>query len=161
MRSTHRARNVFTIGYAGHTPESFLETIQAKRITLLVDIRTTPISRKPGFSKSALAARLAKEGIRYEHLRILGSPAELRHKLHETGDYDTFFQSYREYLRSQPSGLGEIAELAEGQRMCLMCVESCPDECHRSIVAQELLPLLGHGVTISHLLAPCNHSKES
>jgi uncharacterized protein (DUF488 family) len=35
--------------------------------------RRVPLSRKPGFSKSALAARLEANGISYIHLKGLGA----------------------------------------------------------------------------------------
>ncbi|SEM69999.1 DUF488 domain-containing protein [Nonomuraea pusilla] len=41
---------------------------------LLVDVRLTPISRKRGFSKTALATALAAAGIACRHMRALGNP---------------------------------------------------------------------------------------
>ena len=44
-------------------------------VTRLVDVRLTPISRKPGLSKTALGRELAAVGMVYEHRRELGNPA--------------------------------------------------------------------------------------
>ncbi|PPJ18215.1 hypothetical protein C5E45_10195 [Nocardia nova] len=38
-------------------------------VATVVDVRLTPISRKPGLSKTKLSAALAEAGIRYVHLR--------------------------------------------------------------------------------------------
>jgi hypothetical protein len=40
----------------------------------LIDVRDVPLSRKPGFSKSALQANLEAHGIAYVHLKGLGDP---------------------------------------------------------------------------------------
>ena len=45
-----------TIGYEGAALEDFLATLAAARVTTLLDIREAPVSRRPGFSKRALAA---------------------------------------------------------------------------------------------------------
>jgi hypothetical protein len=39
----------------------------------LVDVRLTPISRKPGFSKRRLTEALTESGIEYVHLPVLGN----------------------------------------------------------------------------------------
>lgn len=149
MRS--RKHVLYTIGYAGHTLNTFIQTLQAKHVSVLLDIRMTPISRKKGFSKSALHQALYDAGITYRHIRTLGSPAELRHSLHTNKDYNAFFASFRAYLQCQEQSLHQAAELVELEQVCLMCVEKCPDECHRSIVADAIVDTLGCGVAIQHL----------
>lgn len=149
-----RTTQLYTIGYAGFTPDQFVEALRAKRISMLLDVRMTPISRKRGFSKTALHDALDQAGISYQHMRMLGSPKELREDLNASGDYDTFFDKYRDYLMSQEEGLQQAAHLALLQSVCLMCVEQCPKECHRSVVADALSTMLGNRVTVHHLPAP-------
>lgn len=43
-----------TIGYEGISIETFLRRVQEYGIEIIIDIRANPISRKPGFSKTAL-----------------------------------------------------------------------------------------------------------
>lgn len=45
---------------------------------MLVDVRLTPLSRKPRLSKTKLAAALADVGIEYVHHRALGNPKDNR-----------------------------------------------------------------------------------
>jgi uncharacterized protein (DUF488 family) len=56
------------------------------RIDVLLDIREIPISRRRGFSKTALRQTVEGAGIAYRHERRLGSPKVLRHKLRSDGD---------------------------------------------------------------------------
>jgi uncharacterized protein (DUF488 family) len=150
-------RHLYTIGYAGHTLESFIQTLQTKHISLVLDIRMTPISRKKGFSKTALSQAMEAAGIRYQHLRTLGSPKELRQHLYAEGNYAAFFNAFRAYLGSQKDSLHQAAKLVSTRPVCLMCVEQCPDECHRSVVAEAIVQELGKRVIIQHLPAPTYH----
>ncbi len=152
-------QQLYTIGYAGHTLETFIETLQAKHIAVLLDIRMTPISRKRGFSKTALSQAIESAGITYQHLRTLGSPKELRRRLQTEGNYEAFFDAFRTYLDLQQESLLHVAELASAQRVCLMCVEQCPDECHRSVVAEAIAQVTGKQIAIRHLPAPTAASK--
>lgn len=49
---------VYTSGYEGKTIDGFVRQLKEHGIALLVDIRELPLSRKPGFSKSAIQAAL-------------------------------------------------------------------------------------------------------
>lgn len=147
-------QTLYTIGYAGHTLDSFVRALRANRISILLDVRMTPISRKKGFSKRALHRALAEAGINYFHFRPLGSPAELRHNLWADKNYDAFFSAFRIYLRDQKQSVSEAAELVSEGNACLMCVEKRPNECHRSVVADAIAEKLGHDVMIRHIPAP-------
>ena len=47
-----------TIGYEGKTVEEFLHQLDAAGVALLIDVRAVAASRRPGFSKTALAGAL-------------------------------------------------------------------------------------------------------
>ncbi len=47
---------VVSIGYEGRDVEELLTSLQRHRVGILVDVRLTPLSRKPGPSKKGLAA---------------------------------------------------------------------------------------------------------
>src|SRR5690606_33391533 len=63
---------IATIGYQATTVPAFLHSLTQEGVELLVDVRAVASSRRPGFSKTALAANLASVGIDYLHLRGLG-----------------------------------------------------------------------------------------
>lgn len=56
-----------TIGYQGAPLPAFLATLKAARVTLLLDVRGLPLSRRKGFSKTPLSEALMRIGIGYRH----------------------------------------------------------------------------------------------
>ena len=63
-----------SVGYEGRTPAEMVALLRAQRVSRVLDIRELPLSRRRGFSKTALAERLRKAGIEYRHLRFAGNP---------------------------------------------------------------------------------------
>lgn len=126
----------YTIGYEKKTIEQFLKLLEAKKIGTLVDVRKNPISQyKPEFSKGNLEETLKKNGIRYVHYPDLGVPSEIRRKLGETGDYDSFFEQYDENVVPK---LDEADLETLGYPIVIMCVELDPTKCHRHRIALAL-----------------------
>ena len=82
---------LYTVGYEGRSIDDFVTILKSAGVTRLIDVREIPLSRKRGFSKSALKQRLDDESIAYVHYKELGSPSEIRHKLKEDWDYNYFF----------------------------------------------------------------------
>lgn len=142
---------VLTIGYEGRTVEDFIQGLLSSGVQILVDVRWTPISRKPGFSKSTLKAALESAGIQYVHIRALGAPASLRRNLYKRGLKEEFFLEYRKHLLENESALREAAELVDRGTSCLLCVERRPHDCHRHIVAEELQSLSQGPLRVEHL----------
>lgn len=130
-------RPLATIGYQGATPHSFLRALQDARIELLVDIRAVASSRRPGFSKTKLAAGLADAGIDYVHLRALGTPADGRAAA-RAGHHTEMRKIFLAHMRTADAqdALADLVELVRsGRRVSLLCFEADPAHCHRSIVA--------------------------
>ena len=69
---------IFTIGYEATTMADFLSALTGAGVQRVIDVRALPLSRRPGFSKSSLAAALNEVGIDYVHLKALGTPKEGR-----------------------------------------------------------------------------------
>jgi len=142
-----------TIGYEGHTLESYLTILLKSGVTLLCDVRRNPISRKYGFSKNTLARGCEGVGIRYEHLPELGIASEQRQSLDTQADYDALFADYeRTWLPKQGSALKKIQGWIEaGERVTLTCYEHQPNQCHRHCVAEALAGKASKDLTAKHL----------
>jgi uncharacterized protein (DUF488 family) len=69
---------LLTIGYEGRTANELLSELAQAHVTALVDVRLTPLSRKPGLSKRRLANQLAQVNIWYLHMPALGNPRDNR-----------------------------------------------------------------------------------
>ncbi len=131
---------VYTIGYEGKTIKQFIAKLKFLSIDQLVDVREIALSRKNGFAKTALKRELEANGIVYKHLPELGSPREIRHKLHADGNYDEFFKEYSKYLDTEEpqKALVKLGELAHMRRTVIMCFEYHVDRCHRKIIKERL-----------------------
>jgi len=124
----------FTIGYEATTVADFLAALKAAGVKRLVDIRALPLSRRPGFSKSALRAALAEEGIAYDHFRALGTPAAGREAARKGRQVD-LERIYAEQLEL-PEAMAATAQLfalADEAPTALLCFERDPAGCHRSL----------------------------
>ena len=129
-----------TIGYEGTTVDRLLEALEAARVQVLVDVRAVASSRRPGFSKTALAGAIEGAGMKYVHLRPLGTPADGRAAA-RAGRHDEMRGIFLEHLAT-PDAHAALASLADmvaaGAKVCLLCYEAEPAHCHRTIVAEEL-----------------------
>jgi uncharacterized protein (DUF488 family) len=130
---------VYTIGYEGTDIERFVVTLKAVGVRVLADVRAVALSRKKGFSKTALKARLATEGIEYLHFSDLGDPKPGREAA-RAGRYDEFRRIYGKHIAGAAarSALVALRKTIEAAPSCLLCFERDPKECHRSIIAREL-----------------------
>jgi hypothetical protein len=142
-----------TIGYEGHSLESYLNVLLHADVTLLCDVRRNPISRKYGFSKKALSRGCDGVGLKYEHLPELGIDSRQRRNLNTQADYDALFVDYRESsLPLQTAALETLKAWADaGERIALTCYEHLPQQCHRHCVADALAHRFGKGFSPTHL----------
>ena len=103
-----------------------------------MDVRAYPASRRhPQFSREPLSATLADAGISYEWQgKALGGYRKL---------------PYPEHMKTPAFREAAAALAARAERVCIMCAESNPDDCHRLHIA-DWLAARGHRVV--HLLAP-------
>src|SRR6201985_3473525 len=105
-----RAKKLFTIGYEQTPAKSVLDELEAAGVKLLVDVRAVASSRRPGFSKSQLAAGLDERGISYLHLRGLGTPKSGREAA-RSGDMKALTKIYSAHLKT-PQAKEEMDELS-------------------------------------------------
>jgi uncharacterized protein (DUF488 family) len=143
-------RSFYTIGYEGSRVEEFVATLRHAGVETLIDVRDLPLSRKPGFSKSALAENLEANGIAYVHLKGLGDPKPGREAA-RVGEYALFRRIFGRHMATDVAqrDLERAVELVRGQPCCLMCFEQDHCNCHRSIVADHIVEHTG--LRLKHL----------
>jgi uncharacterized protein (DUF488 family) len=130
-------QTLFTIGYEKALPAAVLGELKRAKVDLLVDTRAVAASRRPGFSKRQLAAALDEAGIAYIHLQKLGTPAQGRQAA-RAGDFEALWRIYDKHIKTPEAqdALSELLALIKsGKRVCLLCYERDPNECHRSRIA--------------------------
>jgi uncharacterized protein (DUF488 family) len=144
---------LFTIGYEKAAQADVLAALKQARVKLLIDTRAVAASRRAGFSKRQLAAGLDETGIQYLHLQKLGTPAEGREAA-RSGDLKKLWRIYNKHIKT-PDAQEQLDELEallrSGRRVCLLCYERNPDECHRKRIAELIHERTGQ--KIEHLFA--------
>ncbi|GAA4213806.1 DUF488 domain-containing protein [Sphingomonas endophytica] len=139
---------IYTIGYEGATMAGFIATLQAAGVRRVIDVRALPLSRRPGFSKSPLAASLGEAGIDYVHLKALGTTKRGRDAA-KKGDVATLTAVYEVQL-DLPEAQAQAAQmlaLADEMPSALLCFERDPCHCHRTL----LLRAVGEGREVVNL----------
>ncbi len=149
-----KAKTLFTIGYEQTPAKAVLDELQSAGVKLLVDVRAIAASRRPGLSKTQLAAGLDERGIGYVHLRGLGTPKEGREAA-RSGRYDTLQKVYSAHLKT-PQAKEQLDELSALVKtagpICLLCYERDHTHCHRRWIA-EIIEERDH-VKVENLVAP-------
>lgn len=82
-----KSSHLFTFGYEGLDIDAFVARVQGAGVQAIVDVRELPLSRKKGFSKSALRDALRAAGLDYFHVPALGCPKEIRTRYKVDGDW--------------------------------------------------------------------------
>ena len=128
-------RRIFTIGYEQSTVPDLIAALKAAGVERVVDVRAVAASRRPGFSKTALAGALQEAGIAYEHLRALGTPKEGRDAA-KRGDQATLERVYAGQLElpEAQAAAAILLDRADAQPTALLCYEREPADCHRSML---------------------------
>ena len=153
-RPTKRRNPVlFTIGYEGQSIESYLNKLLENDIRALVDVRKNPISRKYGFSKSALSYLCECFGIFYVHVPELGISSELRQNLADHDDYEQLFEHYeKEILPRNIEWIHHLIQLfSQYKRLAMTCFEREHARCHRNRVVKAVAENSQDTIVFAHL----------
>jgi uncharacterized protein (DUF488 family) len=135
---------VFTVGHSNRSIDDFLNLLNAYAIRLIVDVRTIPKSRhNPQFNADALTASLVSVNIAYLAFPALGGLRHARTNSINGGWHNKSFRGFADYMQSTDfsDALDRLEVLAREQRIAIMCAESVPWRCHRSLIADALTVL--------------------
>jgi len=138
--NTDKTPIVFTIGYEGETVDSFLYKLICNNVTVVIDVRNNPQSRKFGFSKRSFKGYVEKAGIRYFHIPELGIPPAMRKGLGRKTSHKSLFEKYEnELLPEQNDAQDYLSKLiGKYSRVALVCFEADHNCCHRGILVRYL-----------------------
>jgi uncharacterized protein (DUF488 family) len=144
---------VLTIGHSTRTLDEFIRLLQAHGVSRVVDVRTVPRSRhNPQFNKASLPRALKKAGVKYLHLPGLGGLRHAKSDSLNVGWRNTSFRGFADYMQTPEfeQSLQELIQLANKDRVVLMCAEAVPWRCHRSLIADALLV---HGIRTEDIMS--------
>ena len=132
---------IFTIGYEATTVGEFVTALQNAGVRRVIDVRALPLSRRPGFSKTALRGALEESGIEYVHLKALGTPADGRAaaRAGRHADLERIYAGQLE-LAEAIAQSAQMLALAEEEPSALLCMEREPGHCHRTLLLDAVAP---------------------
>jgi uncharacterized protein (DUF488 family) len=142
------AFDLFSVGHSNIPADRFVALLHDAGVNAVADVRSTPYSRFfPWFSRKPLEQRLATEGIAYlPYGESLGG-RPLNQSLYRDGvaDYEAMARS-----AEFQDGLERLQRDARKHRVCLMCAERAPLDCHRCLLVARALS--ERGLTVGHIL---------
>jgi uncharacterized protein (DUF488 family) len=142
-----------TVGHSTRSLEELIGLLQAHQVARVVDVRTIPRSRhNPQFNKETLPAILREAGIRYRHFPKLGGLRHARADSPNKAWRNSSFRGFADYMQTPEfaTAVAKLAEMAERERLALMCAEAVPWRCHRSLIADALYV---RGFRVEHILS--------
>lgn len=142
---------VWTIGHSTRAGADFIHILKAQQISILVDVRSFPGSRRyPQFNSSELSRSLAGAGITYHHLPTLGGRRQPSPDSKNTAWRNSSFRAYADHMETAEfkQGIEKLRELALKTKTAVMCAEALWWRCHRSLIADHLKAL---GATVIHV----------
>jgi uncharacterized protein (DUF488 family) len=144
---------ILTIGHSTRSIEDFIALLEAHGVRQLIDIRTVPRSRtNPQFNRDVLPTSLERVGIGYLHIPELGGLRRPRPDSLNTAWRNAGFRGYADYMQTPEfrAALEKLIGLGRRSRIAIMCAESVPWRCHRSLVADALT---ARGVPVEHIMS--------
>lgn len=144
---------VMTIGHGSRPLAEFLQILQKHGVSQILDVRKMPRSiANPQFNYETLPLRLAEAGIDYRHIPGLTGLRRPSQSSPNKAWRNKSFQAYADYMQTAKfrDEIDQLVEVAGERAVALMCAETVPWRCHRSLIADALL---ARGVAVLHLLS--------
>jgi uncharacterized protein (DUF488 family) len=142
------AFDLLTIGHSNIPAERFTAMLRGAGVEAVADVRSVPASRFcPWFSAKTLAPILANATMNYLFFgqELGGRPRDPSLYCDGVADYEAMAQR-----PEFQAGLDRLLAGARKQRLCLMCSEREPLDCHRCLLVARALA--ARGVRIGHIL---------
>ena len=114
----------FTIGYEGAHVDQVAAAAKAAGVTLVIDTRRHPTSRRPDYRREALRRQFAERGIGYVSSPMLGVPKRVRPLAKRRPAL--FRAAYRGVLGRAPEAVEATIDLAARETVALLCFEAEP-----------------------------------
>ncbi len=144
---------IFTIGHGTKSIDEFVDLLKAYEVQRIVDVRTIPRSRhNPQFNKDILSKSLKKLHIGYIHIKGLGGLRHAKKDSVNTAWRNASFRGYADYMQTEDfeKNIERLIKIAKQKNIAIMCAESVPWRCHRSLIADALQV---RGIQVRHIMS--------
>jgi len=141
----------YTIGHSTYESETFVRLLKLNSIQWLIDIRSVPYSKHNAqYNKENIKVFLENNGISYIFMGNLLGARYTNPELFFPDKEMVDFRKVREGVEFKHSIDVVIRGLKEGHKICLMCSEKNPFECHRFVLVS--YALAKKGINVKHIL---------
>lgn len=143
---------LYTVGHSNREGHELVGLLRRHGITLLVDVRRHPGSRRnPRFNRRELASSLESAGIGYRHEEALGGRRSPDGPSPNTAWRSEGFRAYADHALGADfrEALAGVLEEARERPTAIMCAEIVPWRCHRRIIADHAV---ARGWRVVHLI---------
>lgn len=147
---------IYTIGHSTRDINSFIDLLLQHNITVLVDVRRFPGSKKfPQFNKEDLAQSLKDRSIEYVPMDGLGGRRKPKEDSKNTVWRNKSFQAYADYMETDEfkEAVIELKQMAQKSTTAIMCSEALWWRCHRALISDFLKV---EGWYIEHIISKTN-----
>ena len=148
-------KEIFTIGFTQKSAEYFFSLILKSKIQLLVDVRLNNKSQLAGFTRGPdlqfFLDRICN--CKYKHL-IEYAPDKPLLQAYKNKCNPISWNEYKdkyERIILKRNAIEKFQEILESaDRICLLCREHSPNNCHRAILSSMIAER--YNVTVTHLM---------
>ena len=145
---------LYTIGFTQKSAEQFFEAIKANSIELLVDIRLNNKSQLAGFTKGNDLDYFLKKicGTKYIHCDEFAPTKDLLGRYQKgTASWEDYEKEFYEIMERRGAYAKFLTRFKDFDKVCLLCSEPSPDQCHRRLVAEKIKSTDTKNVEIIHI----------
>ena len=144
---------IYTMGFAQKNAEHFFSLLDNNRVELLIDIRLNNKSQLAGFTKGNDLQYFLKQicNCEYRHC-IEFAPTKEILDAYKKGEitWAQYEERFLPLMKKRNASMVFSSLTAGYDRVCLLCSEPTPEQCHRRLLA-ELLQKEVPGITVKHL----------
>lgn len=145
--------DLFTIGFTQKSAEQFFELIKKHKIELLLDIRLNNKSQLAGFTKGSDLKYFLTQicECKYDHC-IDCAPTKEILDAYKKGQisWEDYESLYLPLMGKRKAVSTVLKKTAQYERVCLLCSEPTPEQCHRRLLA-ELVAASDPSIHVKHI----------
>jgi uncharacterized protein (DUF488 family) len=143
---------IYSIGFTQKSAREFFDTLKARGIERLLDVRLNNTSQLAAFAKQADLAYFLGEicGAAYEHEPLLAPTQDILDEFKKRkGSWEAYSEAYLSLIRSRKVE-SALSKESFQKKTVLLCSEVTAEHCHRRLALEYLQNKWG-SVKIIHL----------
>lgn len=133
---------IYTMGFTQKNAEAFFNIIKANGIEILIDIRLNNKSQLAGFTKGADLSYFLKEicNCKYQHCTEFAPTKDILDNYKKgTISWAQYEDLFLPLITKRRVADIFAKKFGEYEKVCLLCSEPTPENCHRRLVAEQLV----------------------